>query len=447
MNIFVAGGGRVGFHLARLLSIENHDVTVIEQGAGPFEQVDFALDVRTILGNAASVLLQQETGVADADLFVSMTGADEINLIAAATAKGLGAKQVVARVDDLVYIESNILYETILGIDYILSPNALSALEIAKSIESPGMVAAEEFARGLVQVRQLRVSQSPTTNGKTLQDVLPPGSGVLLGLITRKGVADIPHGDSVVEPGDLVTLIGRRDAMPHVQSLFQGTEQNLKNVVIMGGGQIGMHLAQVLETRRRSVKLFDLDMNRCNLLAGKLHKTKIVCRDATARGALDQENVESADVFVATTNDDERNIMASVLAKEVGVGHAIAVVHQPDFAPLALKLGIDHAVTPRACVANRVLRLVHQRSVTSLAVLEEGEVEVLEVAVTSDAPVLGRTLKDLRNKFPRGALVAAILRDDDVIVPSGDDQVQAGDSLVVIATPDSLDPVVGLFHK
>jgi len=447
MNVFVAGAGRVGGHVARLLSAEGQDITVIETVQERLEQVDYALDVRTLHGNAASVMLLKEARVEAADLFVALTGHDEANLIAASAAKGLGAKQAVARVDNAAYVESGILYEAMLGIDYVLSPEALTALEIANYIETSGTIAAEYFGRGRVQMRQMRVSKSPTVRGKTLQDVCPPGSGVLLGIISRNGQTVIPHGDTIVESGDLVTLIGRSEKMDSVQKRFQGTEPKTRRVVVMGGSSIGLHLAQALQNQRRSVKLFDRDMARCTELAAILDKTKVVCRDATSREDLSQEHVDNADVFVSATNDDERNIMAGVLAKEVGAEQAIAVVHHPDFAPLVSKLGVDHAVTPRACIANRILKLVHQGGVRSLAILEEGRVEIVELSVAEDAPVAGKRLRDLKSKLPDRSLVATILRGDRVIVPSGKDQMLPGDSVVMIVAADSLEPVQKLFLR
>ncbi len=447
MNIFIAGGGRVGFHLAQLLSTENHDVTVIESDPNQLEQVDYALDASTVLGDAISIMLLKEVSVDAADLFVAATGSDEINLIAAAAAKGLGAKQVVARVHNMRYVESGILYEQVLAIDFVLSPEALTALEIANYIETPGIVAAEDFGRGMVQMRQMRVVKSPTVGGKTLKDVCPPGSGVLLGMISRNKTIVIPHGDTIIDAGDVVTLIGRREQMAEVQKLFKAAESKPRNVVIMGGSSIGLYLAQALEKRQRSVKLFDRNPARSKQLAATLKKTKVVCRDVTSRVALGQEHVETADVFVATTRDDARNIIASVLAKEMGASQTITVVHQPDFAPLVQKLGIDHAVTPRASLANRILKLVRQEKVSSLAVLEEGQVEILEFSVNGNTPIVGKRLKDVQSKFPRQALVATIQRGDQVIVPSGDDEILAGDTVVLIATAESVEAAQKLFLR
>lgn len=444
MNIVIAGGGRVGFHLARLLCAENHDVTVIEQDPQQLEQVDYTLDVSTVLGNAASAMLLQKAGVAAADLFVALSGVDEVNLVAATTAKGLGAKTVVVRVQNPVYIESSILYETILGVDYILSPDALTATELSRYIEDPGVLTTEEFGQGRVRMRHIRVTKSPTTSGKTLKDV-PIPDGVLLGLIVRHGEIMIPHGDSTIEPGDVLTVVGEREITTGVKELFQGADTETEKVVIMGGNSVGLHLAQHLEKNVRSVKLFDWNLSRCHELAGKLKKTKVVCRDATSRLALEQEHVKGADFFISTTRDDARNILASVLAKEVGARQSLAVVHQYDFAPLVGKLGIDHAVTPRACLANRILRLVHAGGASSLSVLEEGQIEILELTVAHDAPVAGRRIADI--KFPEGALIATILRGDDVVVPKGDDTILGGDSVVVISRARILETVKKIFHR
>jgi trk system potassium uptake protein TrkA len=293
-------------------------------------------------------------------------------------------------------------------------------------------------------MRQLRVTKSPTVGGKTLKDVpMPPGT--LVGAISRNGRTEVPNGLSTIEPGDLVTFIGEKDQIDKVLSLFKGREARNERVVIMGGSSIGQHLAHTLENRGIGVKIIEWNLARCNELAAQLKKTKVVCRDATSRTALEQEHVDRADVFVSCTSDDERNIMASVLAKEVGATQTIAVVHQPDFATLVRKLGVDHAVTPRASLANRVLKLVHQKDVSSVAVLEEGNVEIIELTVNGDSSVEGKTLKDVR--FPRGALVASILRGDRVVVPQGDAVIRKGDSVVLITSAEVLDSVQKLFNK
>lgn len=432
MNIYIAGGGRIGFHLARLLSLEEHSVTVLDADANRCREIDYALDVQTIHGNAESALILQESGAPNADLFVSMTGDDEVNLIAAAIAKGLGAAQTVARVEKSMYLEGSMLYEASLGIDFLLSPDALTAIEIAEYVQSPGMLVAEQFSRGRVKMRQMRITRLQHKS-VTVKDLsLPPG--VLVALIRRGSTSIIPHGDSRIAKGDVVMVIGQPGAVDSVQKTFGGTEPKPQKVAIMGGGDIGAHLAHLLENDHEWVKVFDNNEARCKDLAGRFTRAEVLCEDATRKSALEQEFVAEADVFVATTSDDERNIMGSLLAREVGAGQAICVVHQPDFAELVQKLGIDHTVTPRACMANRIMRLVHQKEFSSLAILEEGRVELVEFTIKEGNPVINVPLQDMH--FPGGALVVAILRGKDVIVPGGGDTLRAGDSVIVVTAPE-----------
>ena len=435
----------MGTHIARLLSAEGQNVTVIEADPERLEQIDYSLDVSTLAGDGNSVMLLQANGVGAADLFVASMGSDEVNLIAAAIAKGLGAKKVVARVDNTKYMDSTILYETVLGLDYALSPEALSAVEIANYIENPGILASEDFGRGLIHMRQIHVTHTPTARGKTLQDVMAPGGGVLVGVVEHRGTPRVAHGGTVIETGDNIILVGERDKMAATMKLFRGEEVTPRNVAIMGGGTIGFRLAKALEGKIKRVKLFERRQDRSDELARALEKTRVVCTDATSRSSLEQEQIDRCDMFVATTNDDERNIMAAVLAKELGVKAVLAVVHHPDFAPLVERLGIDMAITPRASMANRILRLVHQDKVTSLAVLAEGRIEVVEMEVGDGSPVLGGLVRDAN--LPKNSLIAAILRGDQVIVPSGDDRILAGDSVVLIANADTLKTARKKFQK
>jgi len=447
MNVFIAGGGRVGYHLARLLSGEHQSVTVIEADRDVLEQIDYALDVSTVAGDGSNAMLLQSLRVSGASLFVASMGNDEKNLIAAATAKGLGAKVTVARVGNSMYVESNVIYEPILGIDYILSPDALAALEIARYVEEPGLLASETFGHGLVEMRQMIASSSPTTDGKTLKDVIPPGSGVLVGVIVRDEKTLIPNGDTIIQVGDKLALVGQRDRMAKFMRLFQDTDAKPSRVAIMGGGSIGLRVAQALDGRIKSVKVFERREDRAEKIAPRLKHAKVVCRDGSSRVSLEQEHIDAVDVFIAATNDDERNIMASVLAKDLGAKKAIAIINQPDFAPLVKRLGIDLAVTPRASIANRILKLAHQGDVASLAIIDEGDVEIIELTASPNSPLIDRPLKEAGAKLPKGTLIATIVRGDTVIVPSGEDRIHAGDAVILICAADCLEAARKLIAK
>lgn len=435
------GGGRVGFHLAQLLSEERYDVTVIERDAGQQEQLDLALNARVVLGDGASALLLQSLQVEEADLFVACSGNDESNLIAAAAAKGLGAQQVVARVEKDLFIEEGFLFEGFLGVDYMLSPDALVAQEIVNYIVYPGVLATEEFARGRIQLRQVQVTPNAPAAFNVLSDILPPGSGVLVGVLEHEGRSCIPHGDNRIYPGDKVTLLGKRDQMFDALKKFQGEEPRMQRVAIMGGGAIGRWIAHSLEGKIASVKLFERQQEKALRIAAGFRKNNIqvIHRDATSRDNLEQENVNGYDLFIATTEDDERNIIAGMLAREMGVRMSATVVHHPDFAPLVVKLGIDMAVTPRSAVANSILKILRQQTVTASAILGEGEAEVIEIVLKTDSPAIGRELRELRDFLPRNAIIGTIVRGDVAFVPGGSDSLEAGDSIVIIAMASDID--------
>ncbi len=268
---------------------------------------------------------------------------------------------------------------------------------------------------------------------------------MLVVAVSRNGETFVPDGNSTIEEGDLITLVGKRERLDGVQKKFRGVESRNRNIAIMGGSRIGSHLARLLDNGKYSVKLIERDMDRCNVLAAQLKHVRVICRDATTRSALEQEHMENVDLFISATRDDEQNIMANVLAKEVGASRSIAVIHQPDFAPLVYKLGIDHTVTPRASLANRILRIVHEGRASRLSVLEEGEIEIVEFAVRKPSAITGKKLSQIGGKLPRHTLIAAILRGENVIVPGGEDSIEVGDSVVVIVSLDSIGMVQKLF--
>jgi len=435
MIIFIAGGGRVGYYLARLLSSESHDIYLIETDKQRIGIIENTLDVKPIQGNGADALLLQQQGVSEADLFVASMGNDEINLIAAGIAKGLGAKTSVARVDSLMYVKANIIYESQFGIDYILSPDALAAADICNYIENPGVLASETLGKDRIHMRQIDVAKTPTTGGKTIRDVIPPNSGVLLAVIERKGEVFIPHGNDTVEVGDHLILVGHKDKLPAVQRLFLGEDQRINRIAIMGATPLAFHLVSSLGSKSRQVKVLERRPERCQEFAEKLGRPQIVCRDATSRSHLQQENIQNCEVFIATTNDDERNILAAVLAKEMGAKKVIAIVQQPDFAPLVERIGIDMAVTPRASVANRIMRMVH-REVTSFTVVSEGKIEIIETAVHPESALVGVPLREAARRLPADSLIAGVVRNDRVIIPSGDTVIEGKDVVIIIAKTD-----------
>ncbi len=445
MDVIIIGAGEVGFHIASILSREAHNVTIVDVAQSKIERVGETLDISAICGHGATPNTLVAAGVERADLVLAVTDNDEVNLISTFTAKALGAKRVVARLSSRHYLEaSQLLYRDHIGIDLIINPAMLTAYEIAKFVENPDALAIESYARGRTEMRQVRVQPDSPLASKPLKDI-PLEEGVLIASILRKDTLIIPHGTSVIQPGDVVTVIGQRGRMDRMQKLLTGPETRLRNVMIYGGGHIGLLLAQLLENLRCSVRLLEEDRERCTELAEELKKTRVVHGNGADLSLLKRERVGAVDAFIAVTDDDERNIMAVLLAKQQGASMGVVLIHRPDFASLLEKVGIDHAASPRLITAKKILALVRRGELRTTTEIVEGKAEAIELQVGQGSKAADRALKDIR--FPRNTLIAALIRDDQAIVPRGNDALKAGDTVIAFAEPDGIGALLKLFRS
>ena len=434
-NVIIAGAGRVGSYLARLLTREDFNVIITDIDLREVEQIDDEMDLQSMECDAVDLPFHDGIDMGNTQLFVACTGNDELNMLTAATAKSLGAREVVARVERLSYLDRNIIYESMLSVDYLLSPKSLTAHAIAGAVGSPGQFKNESIARGLLQVIELRTTKSPLRFGQTLKDLQLP-EDVLVGGIARGDSVFIADGTATIQPGDIISLVGRRKQLEGARELFRSNERAVESVVIMGGGKIGSHLAGILERQNLVVKVLEYNEAVCHELSQQLRKAKIVCRDATSRKNLEMEHVNTADVFIATSHDDERNIMAGILAREVGVQQVMSVIHNPDFARLVQRLGIDMTFTPRDSFADRVVRLLHQKEGTSSTYLHDGAVELFEITVQEETRFTGKSLEEV--SFPKDSRIAGIIRDGELLVPTGDTHIHRGDTLVAMVRPENV---------
>ncbi|GAB4310574.1 MAG: Trk system potassium transporter TrkA [Candidatus Sumerlaeia bacterium] len=437
MNIIVIGAGTVGSTIADLLVSQGHNLTVIDTEAARLRELEDRLDLSTLAGSGASPQMLWMAGVNEADLVLAMTNNDEVNLLSAQVGRRLGARRTVARVKkhEYLFLRGSFNLGRELGIDLVISPEQLTAAEIAAILADPDMPAFGHFAQEQVQLRHLTLADDSPFVGKTVKELGLP-QGLLLVLIVRGEEIIIPRGDATLQAGDKVSFLGLTDAFKK-DGFGEERSAPMRRVWMAGGGEIGFYLATMLERMRLSVKLIDIDRKRCEELSESLNRTEILVGDVTDRRFLEEERIHTADVFVAVTGDEETNIMSSMLAKQLGVPFCITKVDRPDYAKVIEKIGIDRALSPRLIAAEKILRLIKGRGLKALSLLEEGKVEVMELEVMDKAPIIQRPLSELF--LPRECLVAMIVRQGKVKVPRGQDQIHPGDSLIVIARTDAVD--------
>ena len=446
MNVVVIGLGEVGKHIAKVLSKENHNVTVIDSNQEVIAAIDERLDVRSIVGRGGSVNTLKSAEIEKTDLVIAVTNVDEANILTSLIAKNGGAKQVVARVDSLDYLPDNQgTNPGLYGIDLVISPEVLSAVEVSKLTKYLGARYIEGFADERVILMQLKMKTKENVTGIPLAKLEIPAD-LLVAAIARNGELIIPSGETVLEDGDEISIIGKTEAIGIGAAFFGSKERvNAEKVVVLGGGEIGYTVAKLLEEQKVSVTLIEWKKSRCEELSQLLRSTIIINGDGTDIEILKQQKVWEADVFVAASKRDEVNLMSGLLAKELGSKKTIAIVHRPDYLPVYEHLGLDATISPRRFAANKILKYVRSGEVVSVSDIETGKGEILEFEVPRGSKTIGKQLKEL--KIPRGTVIGAIAGQRGVIIPTGNDEIEAEDKVIVFTTPEVRPKVENLFKS
>lgn len=444
MNVVILGAGTVGTSIAELLCANNHDVCLIDASQEALNHVDELLDVQSVKGLACDVTTLFQAGVQSAGLCLAVTSSDEVNLIGASLARAMGTARTVARIYNPALRDSSTFdYRRHFGVDRLLSLEYLTAIELAKAVREQGLFAVQNFARGGVEVQEVEAQSGCSAIGVPLKELQLP-KGVRVGMISGAVRTVIAGAEDIIQAGDHVTLIGRSEGIDGVRSLFERKSYPRLNVIIAGGGEVGYHLAQLLETRHFKVVLMEADAARCEQLANRLDHSTVLHADATRQAEMAEARVGKADVFVSCMGRDEDNIVCGVEAKEVGCPRILSVVRRPDYTNVLEKLGIDVAVSPREIMARQVLGLVEPGPILDRSFISGQDAEVWEVEVNEGVPITKAPLKEIPLKQ---SSIAAIERDDFVRVPLADDQLRPGDTAVVLVQTDSAQDTVALFER
>ncbi|PLX97191.1 MAG: Trk system potassium transporter TrkA [Desulfuromonas sp.] len=408
------------------------------------------LNVMGILGNGASAETMEQAGIKETDIFIAVTDLDEVNILACLLAREYGVSTRIARVKSIDYSgQGAILSKEKLGISLLINPDDAVADEIVKIACRSGAFDVAEFVEGKIQFLGYRIEDDSPLCDLSLRELGEIRSmyRFVVTAISRGDKTIIPRGDDVIQAGDRIFIFAHEQDLPSIQYMLKLEEPKKRRrprAFILGGGRIGLRIASSLERLGFDVRLVERDEERCEKLSAKLQKTMVIHAEGTDTETLRNEGIENADIFIAVTDNDESNILCSLLGRQHGAERSICLVNKPELLSLAPTLGIDACVSPRVSAAGAILKYVRRGGVISLATVEGSNAEVMEIEVKSTSGIIGTPLEELH--FPPGAIIGAIVRRNSYEIPTGLSTFSSGDRVVVFALPGALTKVERFFE-
>lgn len=444
MRIVIAGAGEVGFHLAKLLSYESQDILLIDRESQRLEYAETHFDVMTVKGNVTSLNTLREAGVSKAGLFIAVTSFEETNITAAILAKQLGAPRTIARISNNEFLMPNEVDFEGLGIDNMISPEELAAREIERLIKQFAFTDTFDFDGGLLRLVGVHLEGEAPIAGKTIIEVAQayPELQFMPVCIRRNNQTIIPRGDSSFQLEDYAYFIINPASIDLFYTLVGKKKVGIKNIMILGGSQIGYKAARML-CPGHSVKIIESDTTKCEDLAEALPRTLVIEGDGRNVELLEEEGIDGMDAFIAVTGNSETNIMSCLVAKAHGVKKTIALVENMEYIHVSQTIGIDCMINKKLIAASNIFRYVRQGGVVSLANLHGVEAEVLEFEVNPGSKVTRHPIRKL--KIPRSAVIGGVIRNRKGMIVLGDFQIQNGDRVVVFCLPEAIHKVEMLF--
>ncbi len=446
MKIILAGAGAVGSHLAKMLSNENHNITVIDTDPERLKEIGSNLDVLTLEGSASSIGILKEAGIKKADLFIAVTQGESTNVSAAILGKQLGARKTIARIDNQEYLYSgNQEIFVSLGIDYMIYPEKIAAREIVGLLSQTSTSDVVNFSGGKLHLFAFKLEENAPIIEKSLVDVTDP-EGILeyrAVAITRDGVTIIPRGQDRFQIGDLVYVISDKGGVKNLLRYTGKENYEVRNIMILGGSRIGIRAARDLGDQHY-VKLVEQDREKSYKISNLLDNTLVINGDGSNVELLSQEGLAKMDAFVAVTGNSETNILSCLLAKRMGVKKTIAEVENMDYIPLAENIGIETIINKKVITASRIFRFTMNTEVSSIRCLTGTNAEVLEFVAKPDSLITRDKLRDI--DFPEDAIIGGVIRNKIGFIADGNTKIMENDHVVVFALPSAVS-VVGKFFS
>ncbi len=446
MRIVIAGAGEVGTHLAKMLSQEEHELVVIDNDSDRLKGIANTLDVLTIEGNANSISQLKEARISKADLMISVTSSEDVNVNSAILSKRLGAKKTIARIDNQEYLlpANKEIFEN-LGVDYMLYPEKIAAREIVGLLSETGSTEIVEFGGGKLQMYVIRLDDDAPIINKSLRELSPGVDGLEYRAvaITRHAQTIVPSGDDRFENGDLVYVISSKAGLKKLYKYSGKKQFEVRDIMILGGSRIGRKTADALGNQHY-VKLIEKDRQRSFNLSNRLSNTLVIHGDGTDMELLRQEGLEKMDAFIAVTGNSETNILSCLLAKHLGVKRTIAEVENMDYIHLAENIGVDTIINKKLITASRIFRFTMSEEVSSIKCLTGTQAEVMEFIVKPDAPATKGSLSEI--EFPREAIIGGVIRGKNVFIAHGETNIKPYDKVVVFALPGVINSIGKFFN-
>lgn len=443
MNIIIVGCGKVGQTLAAQLNEEGNNVTVVDTDAALVGRIASHLDVMGVTGNGATHAIQDEAGVKNADLLIAVTGSDELNMLCCLLAHKESSCKTIARIKKPEYSSDVRFLQEELGLAMVINPEQAAAAEIARVLRFPSAIKIDTFAKGRVELLKFRLPDGSPLVGKSVKDIaIKFGCDVLICTVERGDEVYIANGNLIFSDRDVISLIAApRNAADFFRKIGYKM-RSVKDVMIAGGGAISHYLTETLRRSGIAVKIIEKDPQVCEELCARWPDVTVVCGDASDQDLLLEENVAEAGAFVALTSIDEENILLSLFAKSIGPGKVITKIDRIDFASVISHLDLDSTIYPKHITADQIERYARATANTlggnmeTLYHIIPGKVEAAEFLVSTESAVTDIPLSALRCK--KGILVAAIIREDTVIIPRGKDAIRVGDAVIIVSGDLSL---------
>jgi len=445
MNILIVGAGEVGFHLAKRLSAEKHNVTVLEKNPEKAKYAEEHLDALVMVGSGSSLEDLKNANIEQADVFAGLSNSDEVNILSCRFAQKLNIPHKIARVRNPEYTRPDfILSDFEMGVDLLIHPERETADAIVRLIHQSSATGVVEFEGGEVQLLGIRLERNSPVLGKSLEELWQEYGNIAARIVAikRKEHTLIPGGEEILVAGDQVFIICEKKLIPTIVHITGKEDVSIQNIMILGGGLVGQFVAETLEDTI-NVKVIESRSDKSEKIANALKKTLVIHGDGTDVDLLATEGILDMDAFIAATGDDETNIICTLIARHLKVPRTIALVNRTEYLPITPTIGMDAVVSKKLITVNSIVHFIRKSTLESVASIPGLDAEIIEIIPQKGSKITKHPLKSLHVR--PFAILGSVTRNNKVIIPTGETQIETGDRVVVFTLPKAIADVEKLF--